>query len=113
LSLIAGSLWLPVAALGQGGGAATPCGGDRCYRTRAESLGQLLASAKTWVSAGKPPRSAYAPIVEGLYEEQAKPYDEVRAHRFIDIAEGTYCQRSRLKFPGGIDRAREALKASP
>lgn len=89
------------------------CSDERRFRIRAESLDELLASAKASVSSGKFPQANYPAIVELFYEMQSKLYEEVRAHTFTDIIEGTHWQRSRLKFPSTIDQEREALKASP
>jgi hypothetical protein len=102
-------LWTAVASAHSESTNSSLAADDRCYRRRAESLDQLVESAKAAVKAGKLPREAYAPLVEWLYEQQGKLYDEVRAHRFTDITEVTYWQRSRLKFPSVIDQERDAL----
>jgi hypothetical protein len=100
-----------VAALAQesGGNSSAGCE-DHRLRIRAESLDELLRSARTALEEKKLNRPAYAAIVEWLSAMQGRLYDEARAHHFTDITEGTYWQRSRLKFPSIIDEAKAELK---
>ncbi len=102
-----------IASMASLGRSEEQCSDERRYRIRAESLDELLASAKASIASRKIPQAVYPAVVEWLYEMQSKLYEEVRAHSFADIAEGTYWRRSRLKFPSAIDQEREALKAPP
>ncbi len=61
-------LWTAVASAHSESTNSSLAADDHCYRRRAESLDQLVESAKAAVTAGRLPRVAYAPIVEWLYE---------------------------------------------
>jgi hypothetical protein len=85
---------------------------DRIFRLRAESLDNLLRRAQDARHNGTLPASAYAPAVDWLFAEEQQLYAQARAHRFQDITEATYWQRSRLKFPSGIDQEHNAIHSS-
>lgn len=101
---------LAAAAARPASAADSPC--DRIYRLRAESLDDLLHRAQDARQSGALPASAYVPTVDWLFVQEEQLYAEARAHHFEDITEGTYWQRSRLKFPSSIDQEHDALHPS-
>ncbi len=103
-----GALLLFAAALAHAGYAEDP-GCDRIFRLRAESLDDLLRSAQDARQQGTLPASAYLSTVDWLFSQEQRLYTEARAHHFEEITEGTYWQRSRLKFPSSIDQEHDAL----